>query len=161
MKTHWWWLTASVSSNPLAQGWEHEAPSLPQLKPQGLIGAKPSLPQNAAGSPLKAQQLTEKQTGGLGADHCRVIKVFAQLIFLLPIYQTSAKEAVAVCHHQGRCSADKRAAKQCARFCTCHLRTSNILGELCTCAYTVPMPYPVCNTEPCCTACNLQPCFVI
>lgn len=32
---------------------------------------------------------------------------------------------------------------------------------LAVCAYTVPMPYPVCNTEPHCTTYHLQPCFVI
>lgn len=33
--------------HPSAQGWEHEASSLPLLKPQGHMGAKPSLPHNA------------------------------------------------------------------------------------------------------------------
>lgn len=88
------------------------------------------------------------------------MKVFAQLIFLFPVYQTCVNETAAVCHHQGRHSAEKRAAKQWARLYTCHLQQA-VPWASCVCAYTVPMPYPVCNTEPRCTAYHLQPCFVI
>lgn len=88
------------------------------------------------------------------------MKVFAQLIFLFPIYQTWVNETAAVCHHQGRHSAEKRAAKQWTRLYTCHLQPA-VSWASCVCAYTVPMPYPVCNTEPHCTTYHLQPCFVI
>lgn len=61
----------------------------------------------------QAEQLTEKQTQGLGwgGDHSRVMKTLAQLIFILLICQPSAREAAAVFQHPGRSSAGKHAAK--------------------------------------------------
>lgn len=137
MKTHKLWLTAPVSSTTPTPR-KHCSPLCSGLGAQVLITttAEASRTHGCQALPTpKCCQLTKKQRWVLGADHSMVMKVFTQLIFLFPVYQTYANETVAVLHHQGRCSAEKCAAKQRAGLYTCHLQPA-VPWASCVCVHT-------------------------
>lgn len=167
MKTHKLRLTAPVSSTTPTPR-RHCSPYCSGLGAQGLITTTAEASRThgcQALPPPECCQLTTKENSSLKSKDGVWGQIAAQRWTCLLCSSFSSisnlcQWKVAVCHHQGRCSAEKRATKQRAGLYTCHLQLVPPWASY-VCVHTHCPCLTWTLTAPCCTFYHLQPCFVI